>query len=90
MLLYARAIPRPLRFHDLRGTTATLLARAGVSLVVAQRMLRHTDPRLTANIYSRVDIGDLRAGINRLGIPQPLVASLSYGSCRSVVGDLSR
>jgi len=52
----------------LRGTTATLLARAGASLVVAQRILRHSDPRLTANVYSRVDPGDLRDGINKIGI----------------------
>src|SRR5258708_5260252 len=63
------ALPLPLRFHDLRGTTATLLARAGAPLVVAQRILRHSDPRLTANIYSRVDLGDLREGLNRIDIP---------------------
>jgi len=28
---------------------------------------RHT--RLTANIYSRVDLADLQAGIDRMGIP---------------------
>ncbi len=48
MRLWPKALPRPLRFHDLRGTTATLLARAGAPLVVAQRILRHSDPRLTA------------------------------------------
>ena len=69
MRLWPCALPRPLRFHDLRGTTATLLARAGVPLVVAQRILRHSDPRLTADVYSRVDLGDLRARINHLGIP---------------------
>lgn len=68
MKLLARGIPRRLRFHDLRATTATLLARAGVPLVIAQRILRHSDPRLTANIYSRVDLADLQAGIDRLGI----------------------
>jgi integrase len=69
MKLWPKAIPRPMRFHDLRSTTATLLARSGVGLVVAQRILRHSDPRLTANIYSRVDLADLQAGIDRLGIP---------------------
>jgi integrase len=69
MRLWPKALPRPLRFHDLRGTTGTLLARAGAPLVVAQRILRHTDPRLTANIYSRVDLGDLRDGINRIALP---------------------
>jgi integrase len=58
-----------MRFYDLRGTTATLLARSGVGLVVAQRLLRHSDPRLTANIYSRVDLADLQAGVDRMGNP---------------------
>jgi len=72
MKLWPKALPRPLRFHDLRGTTATLLARAGVSLVVAQRMLRHADPRLTANVYTRVDLADLRAGVARVPPLSPL------------------
>jgi integrase len=72
MKLLARGIPRHVRFHDLRGTTATLLARAGVQLVIAQRILRHSDPRLTATIYSRVDLADLQAGIDRLGIASAL------------------
>ena len=74
MKLWPKALPRPMRFHDLRGTTATLLARAGVPLVVAQRMLRHADPRLTANVYTRVDLADLRAGVARL---PPLVPTVS-------------
>ena len=77
MKLWPKAIPRPMRFHDLRGTTATLLARSGVGLVVAQRILRHSDPRLTANIYSRVDLADLQAGVDRMGIPGPATASSS-------------
>jgi integrase len=76
MKLWPKAIPRKLRFHDLRGTTATLLARAGVQLVVAQRILRHADPRITANVYTHVDIGDMLAGVNRMGIPN-LIASQS-------------
>jgi len=74
MKLWPKAIPRPMRFHDLRGTTATLLARAGVPLVVAQRILRHSDPRLTANIYTRVDLSDLQAGIDKMGIPGAVAA----------------
>jgi integrase len=67
--LWPKAIPRPMRFHDLRGTTATLLARAGGPLVVVQRILRHSDPRLTANIYTRVDLKDMHEGLERMGIP---------------------
>ena len=68
MRLWPKALPRPLGIHNLRGTTGTLLARAGAPLVVAQRSLRHSDPRLTANVYTRVDIGDLRDGINRIAV----------------------
>jgi len=81
MELWPKAVHRPIRFHDLRGTTATLLARAGVPLVVAQRILRHSDPRLTANVYSHVDLGDLRDGLNRIGIPPtPMLASTGSAS----------
>jgi integrase len=82
MKLWPKAMPRHLRFHDLRGTTATLLARAGVPLVVAQRMLRHADPRLTANVYTRVDLADMRAGIARLPSLVPVV-SPEPGSVKS-------
>jgi integrase len=45
---------RKLDFHCLRYTFATKLARMGVSQRMAQELLRHSDPRLTANIYTDV------------------------------------
>jgi hypothetical protein len=69
MRMWPVAVPRPMRFNDLRG--GTLLARAGVPLVIAQRILRHVDPRPTANIYTRVDLGDMRTGLDKLGIVAP-------------------
>src|SRR5207248_4114730 len=45
--LWRKAIPRPMRFHDLRHTTATLLLRAGVDAHRVQRLLRHRDVRTT-------------------------------------------
>jgi restriction system protein len=41
---------RPIRWHDLRHTTALLLKAAGVHLVDAQRILRHSDPRITQEV----------------------------------------
>ncbi len=41
-------------FHSLRYTFAKLLERAGVSLVTAQKLMRHSDPKLTANIYTQI------------------------------------
>lgn len=45
---------RKLDFHALRYTFATKLAASGVSQRLAQELLRHSDPRLTANIYTDV------------------------------------
>jgi integrase len=41
MKLWPIAIPRPLRFHDLRHSCATILLRAGVDIHRVQRILRH-------------------------------------------------
>jgi len=46
------ATGRKLDFHALRYTFATKLARKGVSQRLAQELMRHSDPRLTANIYT--------------------------------------
>ena len=64
----AAGLPK-LPFHHLRHTTASLLTMKGANQAAVQRILRHSDPRLTANIYSRVDLADLQAGIDRMGIP---------------------
>ncbi len=66
MKLWAKPVPRHVRFHDLRHTTATLLLKAGVPLATVQRVLRHTDPRLTAMTYGHLDVSDMRAGLNGL------------------------
>lgn len=43
---------RKLDFHALRYTFATKLAASGTPMRSAQELLRHSDPRLTANIYT--------------------------------------
>ena len=45
---------RKLDFHSLRYTFATRLAAQGVPQRLAQELMRHSDPRLTANIYTDV------------------------------------
>lgn len=55
-----------LDFHCLRVTFCTDLARAGVPLVMAQRLMRHSDPRLTANIYSKFQLDDVREALTKL------------------------
>lgn len=44
-----------LKFHDLRKTFASLLAQRGVSTAVTQRLLEHSSPQLTNDVYTNVD-----------------------------------
>ncbi|WP_408890289.1 tyrosine-type recombinase/integrase [Myxococcus faecalis] len=81
MKLWPRALPRLLRFHDLRHTTATLLLKAGVPLATVQRILRHSDPAITSVIYGHLDAKDMRKGLNLLAfgpaVPCPTEALLA-------------
>jgi integrase len=56
-----------LKFHDLRRTFASLLAQRGVSTAVTQRLLEHSSPRLTNDVYTDVD-PMLRQAINQLPV----------------------
>src|SRR4051794_27722871 len=64
-----RREPRPvrqIRFHDLRHTTASLLMMAGVNPGAVQRILRHSDPRITTETYGHHQPDYLRTEIDRL------------------------
>jgi len=56
-----------LKFHDLRKTFASLLAQRGVSTAVTQRLLEHSSPRFTNDVYTNVD-PVLRQAINQLPV----------------------
>ncbi|WP_426754769.1 tyrosine-type recombinase/integrase [Myxococcus sp. Y35] len=71
MKLWSRALPRPLRFHDLRHTTATLLLKAGVPVATVQRILRHSDPAITTEVYGHLDVEDMRKGLDQLDFAAP-------------------
>jgi len=64
----AIAIPK-LRFHDLRKTFASLLAQRGVSTAVTQRLLEHSSPRLTNDVYTNVD-PVLRQAVSQLPVSE--------------------
>jgi len=65
-LAYRDSDGRYLDFHALRVTYGTALARAGVRLQVAQQLMRHSTPVLTANVYTRLELHDLRGAVSRL------------------------
>lgn len=58
---------RRLDFHALRATYATLIARAGVPLQMGRRLIRHTDPALTAKHYEKLSQANLRDGTDLAG-----------------------
>ena len=57
------ALGRVLDIHALRHTAASRFARRGVPLVHAQRILGHSDPRLTARVYTHLELEDLRGAV---------------------------
>jgi integrase len=75
MRLWPKAIPRPMRFHDLRHSTATLLLRAKVPMQHVQRILRHADIKLTVDTYGHLVVEDLHDSIAAL---PPLVSTGSH------------
>ena len=54
-------------FHALRTTFGTLIVESGANAKVAQRMMRHSDPRITMNIYAKVRPDALNAVAETLG-----------------------
>lgn len=68
-LEYVDAAGRRFDFHALRAQYGTNLARAGVPLATAQKLLRHHDPKLTSNHYSLTTLGDHAEAVER--VPEP-------------------
>lgn len=69
MMLWAKAVPKRLRLHDTRHTTATLLLAGGADLYAVARILRHTDPKVTFETYAHLVPGYLHAQIDRIVSP---------------------
>jgi Phage integrase family len=84
---------RILDIHALRHTFDTLLAKGGVSQRVAQELMRHSDPRMTANVYTDLGIGDTAGALDALpALPLPLAPGVApdlvpTGQFQSCSGD---
>jgi len=52
--------------HAMRHTFGSMLARAGVSLRTAQEAMRHSDPKLTANVYTDPRLLDVAGALDSL------------------------
>ena len=73
--IHVAARVRPLCFHDLRRSHSSLLADAGVSLTVAQKLMRHSDPKLSERVYTVLQTETLRREVSRMRFLPRLSAS---------------
>lgn len=64
---------RPIRFHDLRHSCASLLLANGVPMKQIQEWLGHSDFSTTANIYAHLEYA------SKLSSAQAMMAGLGYG-----------
>jgi integrase len=69
--LWPKALVRKLHFHHLRHTTGSLMMMAGANPGAVQKMLRHSDPRVTMDFYAHLAPGYLRDEVNRLRFDAP-------------------
>jgi integrase len=68
---------RHIDIHALRHTAASRFARRGVPLVHAQHLLGHSDPKLTARVYTHLGVDDLREAVE--GAPKPRIVRGASG-----------
>jgi integrase len=61
---------RVVDIHALRHTAGSRLGRRGVPLVVTQRLMGHSDPKLTARVYTHLELEDLRGAVEAME-PRP-------------------
>ncbi|MEO1130939.1 MAG: tyrosine-type recombinase/integrase, partial [Planctomycetota bacterium] len=69
------ALGRAVSFHSFRSTYNQLLQESGTPLRHAQQLMRHSDPRLTANTYldaDRLSIEDCVRNLPRIGGDAPI------------------
>ncbi len=64
--LWPKPQVRPIRFHSTRHSTASLLMMSGANPAAVQRILRHSDPRITTDVYGHLAPEYLRAEVDRL------------------------
>ncbi len=68
--LWVTSVVRPIRFHDLRHTTGSLLTMRGANTRFVQRIMRHSDPRMTER-YTHLDPAYLHGEMDALMRFQP-------------------
>ena len=60
------ALPKKSLHHRLRHSYCTNLIRAGVDLKTVTRLMRHSDVRISLNVYTHITDESMRDGVNRI------------------------
>ena len=63
---YVDASGRIADFHALRVTYITAIVKGGATVKQAQSLSRHSDPKLTLNVYAKLGINDLASALDAL------------------------
>ena len=71
---------RVMDFHSLRHTFCTNLQVAGVPQREAMELMRHSDPRLTANTYTDASLLSLKSAVEKLTVSPSQIASQILGA----------
>ena len=74
---------RRVDFHSLRHTYGSMLAKAGVAPRVAMSLMRHTDLRLTMNVYTDPRIFDMNGAVEKL----PALAAIKAATVQATGTD---
>ncbi len=74
-------------FHAFRHTYGTLGTMAGIPLVAMQKLMRHSDPKLTGNLYIYVLENDKAAELAKLPTIAVTVALKSQAGPRTYLMD---
>lgn len=65
------SLGRRVDFHALRKTFCTVMHRKGVPMRVAQELMRHSDPRLTGEVYTDTSALPLFEELRKVTAPTP-------------------
>ena len=57
---------RVIDVHALRGTFASMLVQSGTPLAIVQKLMRHSDPKLTQSAYVSLGVQDLARAVDSL------------------------
>lgn len=75
-------------FHANRVLFITSLCRSNVGLATAQKLARHSDPKLTSNVYNKVSTEERAEAVNGIGFEAPSghLSGSTIGSSESPSG----